>query len=312
MKRSCLAGCIVLTVLLLWSLPAAAETDVKRAKLAIEKVQAAVALQKQSRHLEAIGLFDAAWALSPHPKVLFFKTRSLMALERFEEALSDYRLIQKNAHDLEPEKLREVQKNVGICEEALRKTAVLIRTPGVDGAEVQVDGKPAGSSPVKVDLRKGSYRVRVSKAGFVATERALTVAGQTSLIVDVPLAAITLAKKEAPKEEAPKKDTSPLSASARRTWAWVTLGTGLATFGSGLGFLGNYTQKAMTDLEPDEEMQGQTVDLALGGVLAGVGVGLLTTSIVLFWRDGGEKEGLKTTFAPLPEGGFTVGLSGRW
>lgn len=109
-----LFGCLLLA-------PAARAqmTDAERAQAAVTRVKQGIALQQAGKHEEALPLFEQAWSLAPHPKSLFYKARSLMALKRYDDARATYQLIRKNRMDLEEDKLKEVEANLAVCEQQI-------------------------------------------------------------------------------------------------------------------------------------------------------------------------------------------------
>ena len=107
---------VLLALLLLAPAVRAQMTDADRAQAAVMRVKQGIALQQAGKHDEALPLFEQAWSLAPHPKSLFYKARSLMALKRYDEARATYLLIRKNGMDLEADKLKEVEANLALCE----------------------------------------------------------------------------------------------------------------------------------------------------------------------------------------------------
>ena len=92
--RSGLLRRLVLALLLVGALVApAADAYAGDAALSRELTDRGIALQRDGNHLGAVELFDAALVEFDHPKIRYFRAKSLRALERYEEALAEFELI---------------------------------------------------------------------------------------------------------------------------------------------------------------------------------------------------------------------------
>ena len=200
--------------------PAHAQPD-EREVAAVTLVKEAIALQRSGDHEAAVRLLDEAWTIDAHPKILFFKARSLMVLERWAEAHELYEMIRKNVRDLEQAKLDEVERNMALSAklaEQSKETLVTIEAPGVEGATVSLNGKLLGPAPQEARLKRGRYEVRIEHKDHHPFEQTLEVAGQDRLAVTAALG---------PRLEAPAV-TAATPSSAGQTWGWVATGTGAA------------------------------------------------------------------------------------
>jgi hypothetical protein len=255
----------------------------EREKRAVALVKEAVGLQRQGQHARAVEILDEAWTVDPHPKVLFYKGRSLMQLERFEEARSLYQMIKRSARDLEPAKLVEVRDHLARCEAMLKETRVRVVTPGAPpGARVLLDDRELGRAPLEVDLARGAYALRVEHEGFEPDTRPLRVEGQDELMVRVSLKALAVRVTKRPD---PAAGGSAARRPRDRTWAWIAMGAGAAALTGGGVFLGNNLYYETRSLRANQHLEGQGVDWAVGGVLTGLGAVLITTGIVLFVQE---------------------------
>ncbi len=79
------AAC-ALAALVLPAAPASA-TD---AQLALQLTERGIELQKAGQHARAVALFDAALAEYDHPKIRYFRAKSLRALARYDEAIAEF------------------------------------------------------------------------------------------------------------------------------------------------------------------------------------------------------------------------------
>ena len=148
MGRNLIAA--LFAVLLVVPTARAQMTDADRAQAAVARVKQGMALQQAGKHEEALPLFEQAWSLAPHPKSLFYKARSLMALKRYDDARATYQLIRKNRMDLEDDKLKEVEANLALCEQQV----VLKQPTPVPALVSPVVAKPApeAAKPAAADL----------------------------------------------------------------------------------------------------------------------------------------------------------------
>jgi hypothetical protein len=289
------------------TLAAAAPTDEDRARQAVAMALEGKALQEKGRHQEALKLLEEAWAVSPHPKILFYKGRSLVALKRYDEAQLTYKLIRRNVADLEQDKLAEVDRTLAWLEDQLKETLVRFEAPGLNGVAVKVDGVALGSAPVKRTFKRGTYTVRAEREGYLAADASFSVLGEAEKTVKLELKPLPVRVEARPGEGAtpPAAVTAPPS-STTRTWAWVTLGTGAAALATGGVLLGNYAVQAGKDLAPNQHLAGQSLDLGLGCTLAVAGAALVGTSVALFVKDARARQVPAVSLVPLPGGGALV------
>lgn len=281
-----------------------------------ERMDMAVQAQQADRHADAVRLFEALEADFPkgRAKIAFYRARSLLALERYEDARGIYRELAAAA-TLDDEKQVEVRKNLLLCDEALRTTHVRVMISGASAAALFVDGELRGRLPQTLELRKGSYRLAAEEAGYARVEREVMVTGQPSL--EVTLAMVPLSIAMDPAQGLPGSSVAldgsqgtQVASGARRTWAWVALGTGVATLAGGAGMLGHYFAKK-GQVREGEMLQNESVDLGVGGTLTAVGVGFVTTGLVLLF--GGESSSSAPVVGVSPlSGGVTGVVVGRW
>ena len=153
----------LLFVLLAFACPAAGadEPEAKRKERAFDLVRAAIALQEEGRYDLALKPLNEAVALFEHPKILFYKARSLTALERWQEAYDVWnRLMGSKA--LKEEQRDEVQQGwaraMAEIQEAERREAAASAeeaSPVVTRKEepVRADNDLSGSVDVKEERR---------------------------------------------------------------------------------------------------------------------------------------------------------------
>jgi hypothetical protein len=307
LSRSPWRWVILAAAICLYAAPAYAKAEPdEREVAAVTLVKEAIALQRSGDHEAAVRLLEEAWTIDAHPKILFFKARSLMVLERWSEAHELYVMIRKNVRDLEQGKLDEVERNMALSArlaEQSKETLVSIEAPRVPGAMVSLNGKPIGEAPRETRLKRGHYEIRIEHPEHHPFEQALEVSGQDRLAVTAALR---------PRVEAP---FAPLDApsSGRRTWGWIAAGSGAAVTAAGLGFLGNYLVQSSKDLEPNQRMRDAGLDQAIGGTLSAVGVGLVVTGVILLVTGDDPPAAAPSTpevgLAPISGGAF-LGVRG--
>ncbi len=56
-----------------------------------------------------------------------------------------------------------------------------------DGAEIEIDGSFAGTTPRSKSLRPGSYRIKIWKKGYTAWEREITLAAGEEIPLKIDL-----------------------------------------------------------------------------------------------------------------------------
>src|SRR5207253_743900 len=56
-----------------------------------------------------------------------------------------------------------------------------------DDAEIELDGKPAGRTPLTLQLNAGDHKITIKKIGFVTWERTLTLTAGSAIVVDAAL-----------------------------------------------------------------------------------------------------------------------------
>jgi PEGA domain len=264
-----------------------------------------IAEQEAGRHEVALTLFNRSLGEFDHPFTRFFKARSLVALARWVAGRELYRTLLAADETLGPKNHREVKESLARCERMLQETAVQVRTPPIKGARLLIDGRHQGNTPLVVRLRRGHYELRVEKEGYEPVARTIEVAGEPRLPLDLSLT------------PTPSSPTSPSSIdgavgapSARRPWAWTTLGVGAAMTAAGAGFLGNWASHQGDTLKDGQCLAGEGLDLAIGGSLAGVGLAGVGVGLYLLLREGAEAPPVALGLVPLPgQGAF---LSFAW
>jgi hypothetical protein len=213
----------------------------------------AVALARSGNYAEAVALFQKAYDLSADPMILYNIGQVAARMGDLPKAREALELFVKK--EKEPSALsrgRQALKDV-----MARWPGSLRITTGVQGALVEVDGKPFGRTPLDrvIELAPGPHVVKVFAKGKQPFERRVEVGSSESLDLPVTLkdepaqivpAPVVVVKK--PPKVVPKPAVAPNDLSGRvdvearakaskglSTTTWVLIGTGAAAvLGGGL------------------------------------------------------------------------------
>jgi tetratricopeptide (TPR) repeat protein len=271
---------------------AASEADVEQAR---QRFQRGAELYKEGSYDAALAEFSRAYELAPNYRVLY--NIAQVQLERHDYAAAlkcfeDY--LRQGGTDLPAERREQVEGEI----RGLRnRVSALTVTSNVAGAELSIDGAPAGVLPLDgpVIVSAGVRRLSLRKAGYAPSERTLNVVGgdKTELRLDLDDAR----SGAAPAPLAPAAQES--SGKSSKTGIWIGVAATAALTGTAVVF-GVLTTKADSDL--DDELatypgNRQAIDDARSklklyaaltdGFAAGAVVSaLVTTSFVLFGSSG--------------------------
>jgi tetratricopeptide (TPR) repeat protein len=178
----------------------------------------------------ALESYREAQELFPSYKIDYNIGVALQALKRPIEALTHLRRFLGQARGrAEAAKIEQCRRRIA----KLRDEVGGIRLTGAPpGAEVQIDGKAAGQTPLadEVYLMPGSHRVEVSATGYLPFEQTLQLEAG-----DHPTVTVTLRPREAPvpRHAAP---LPPAREPRRRVWTWVLTGGAAAALGVAVTF----------------------------------------------------------------------------
>jgi hypothetical protein len=204
------------------------------------------------------------------------------------------------------DKLLQEVKNAAykVVEDILKaQSGVVLLSVSEEGADISIDGKTVGSSPLKnLVIPAGPRDIRVAKEGFIDWVRTVQVTPKNVLTVDVtmiPSASFI-------------QDYEDRALSMRR-WAWITLATAIALEGAAIG-LRTYTYLNYDSIEKDYENENyggltaleyynkykddmdraEVMDYtALGMGLVGIGVSVVCLYLFLEGGDPGRYDQFK-------------------
>jgi hypothetical protein len=112
------------------------------------------------------------------------------------------------------------------------------------GAEVLVDGRTAGNTPVSVDLSAGQHKVTVRAPGYDGSERTVNVESGTNGVVAVDMAPAGVASGGGVRGPS-------------RMWAWTAMALGAVAVGAGFVAL-HYNGQFIECVQPAGAPQGDT------------------------------------------------------
>lgn len=148
----------------LWLAPGVALADAKTD--AEKQFRAGVSLQKVEDFEAAISAFEASLRLYPTKGAWFNLANCLRATHRYPEALSALERLQRDFGSELQDPLRSTVEMQMV--ELKNLTATLTIEIDRPGAEIAIDGRPVGTSPLTDPIRLGlgDHEVRATLAGF--------------------------------------------------------------------------------------------------------------------------------------------------
>jgi len=294
-----------------WLWTAGARADEAADKAEAERLfKAGVSLQKAEDFNAAIAAFESSLRLHPTKSALFNLANCLQAIHRYPEALSTLESLER---EYGGELVEPMKGRVAIQRAELENlTASLTIEVEPAGAEVRVDGKPVGTSPLEGPLRLtlGDHAIEVALAGYATEHRNVNLAPRENAAQSFQLGPEAPAPPAKPLAPAASPPPSPVPApspmadggttqaddgSSGRLAGWVLLGTGGALLVGGtatglyaLSLDGKleddcweehcHTSKRSDVNQLDHAVLATNVMLGLGVASAAVGALLLLTN----------------------------------
>jgi len=260
-------------------------------------------LYRAGRYREAIAEFEAAERLKPSPALQFNIGQSWEKLGDVEAALAAFARYLRL--DPQASNREAVERNVKVLEGRLavtgRQMMHVLTEPS--GAEVAVDGAPAGRSPVDAAFRPGPHTVAATAPGRQAARRDVVLLPQRSLEVRIDLEpapppppgagtpAALAATPPAPPLEATRPAPPPAPAEQKSWLGPIIAGSvGVVAAGAGvvMGLQARNAQNALlaggNDRAQADALQSKArSDATTANVLYGVaGAAVLTGGVLAF------------------------------
>lgn len=272
---------------------------VTRASIAETQEHEAAALEKEGRDAFSAGKFaeagekfDAANRLAPHAQLRF---NAALAWEKAREparAADAYEGALRQG-GLDDQRERRAQSALA----GLKETLGYVKVPRPVSGTLSIAHLSHAPIPAQFHLAPGQYKMDVESADGSKTTKTVSVKAGEVITVEVELESsepsVAVRTNEPSDSTPPPDDTQPVdptpTGSARKTWGWIAIGTGVV-LGGAAAYFGTQTTKAKSDYEDsnftdadarDRGVRNRTfTNIALGGAIVGVGVGsyLLLTS----------------------------------
>jgi len=199
-------------------------------------------LYKTGDYAHALGRFNSAYAAYPSPKLLFNIGQANRDLGRSVEALDAFEKFLTSVPDALPSTRAEAQSATDELKKNLGQLRIECETPG---AEISVDGKGVGATPLPglIWTIPGRHQVTAIHSGAApAIESVDSAAGETRMVT---MRLTVLAAPTSPVAPAPvvEVQTTPVQAPATsrgwwlgRKWAWIAAGSAVLVAGGATTF----------------------------------------------------------------------------
>ncbi len=243
---------------------------------------------REARYAEAIESFQRAHQLEPHAELAYNLGQAHEKLGDLTRAVASFREYLKLAPGADDRAV--VQTRIENLEQRLQATLPRLgvtSTPA--GARLEIDGKPAGTTPFVGALAAGEHELVLSIDGVRKTARKVVVgpSGTTELHVELEPA-------RSPSAPAPDVEQPASRAASPSLPTWIAFGAGAGALGAALGFelarrgAEDDAESATTQLEHQARFSDAEGHRDRARVFAGIGAALVITGGVLLWMDLGD------------------------
>jgi hypothetical protein len=227
--------------------PTTSERAIEEARARFQK---GVQLFREASFEGALAEFRRAYQLAPSYRILYNIGQVQFELHDHVEALKAFRqYLSEGGTEIAADRRAQVEADIQKLE---GRVAYVEVSTNADGAQVLIDDVPVGVSPLKgpVLVNSGPRRIAVSKAGYGATARNVTVAGGDRVKVALDLSdSASPRPPESSVRRSPGKDSG---SSSSHTAVWIGVGT-TAVLAVGTGAFALVTRDAKSEF--DQELQ---------------------------------------------------------
>jgi tetratricopeptide (TPR) repeat protein len=200
--------------------------------LARQRFQEAAQAYQEGRYSAAASLFEAADRLAPHPSTRYNAATAWEQAGEFARAATGYEA--SLALDrLDPGRREIAEERLASLKESLAR----VRIAQPLGALVTVDHVQRAPVPTIFYLRPGDYDIGVEYRGATSAQQKEVLAGQDyDLKLDLPFMATPAPPVPSPPPSTPVLPAAPPPdlGETQKTWAWVSVGTGIALGGAAI------------------------------------------------------------------------------
>ncbi|HET8542428.1 MAG TPA: PEGA domain-containing protein [Anaeromyxobacter sp.] len=229
-------------------------------------------LYRAGRWREAIDEFEAAYRLKPHGAIHFNVAQCREKLAEWPGALRAYEDYLREVPDAKDR--ASVRASMRKIEERLAAAGVqaLLVYTDPPGAELRLDGKARGKTPLHTVLPPGTYALALSLDGYEPVAEEVALALGASRVVDVvlkPARAGAAASAPAPPPAlkaappSPQVPVAPAAASRppqkRRVYTWIAAGAAAAAAATGayFGWSASKDEDALASMTDPDGSQAQ-------------------------------------------------------
>jgi tetratricopeptide (TPR) repeat protein len=285
--------------------PSVLAADAPDVAAARARFKRGVELYQVGRYRDAVAEFEAAYRLKPHGAIHFNVAQCREKLGEWPGALRAY-------HDYlaevpQADDRAEVRTSMRRIEERLAASGVqaLLVSSTPPGADVSIDGRARGATPLAIALPPGAYAVVVTSPGRATAVRQVDLTLEAHAIVEVAFAPETAAAAPgrppdltppvplpAPLALAPVTPAPP-HPEGRRVWTWVAAGAAVAAAAAGAYYGVTAQQKSdalLGSVHPSDEASALATDAQAASrnanILYGVAAGAAAAGVTLFFVEG--------------------------
>jgi hypothetical protein len=311
---------LLLTLSALFLAPALpADADKKTDKAARKAFKQGVKFFEAGQFDEAVESFREAYELQPAWKLLYNIGQGEAAAKRHGLALESFaQYLSEGGDALTPKRREEVLSEV----KRLRDMAGSLEIEAPDGAEVHVDGKPRGTTPLPGRIRVSAgvdHEVVLILGDDILLSKVVRVGGGESQLVTTTPEAPTVAPVPGIPPPAGKQDDGP---SPVATTGWVVAGVGAAVLVAG-GVTGGVALSKNKDIEDNcpggdcepayhDDVDSRDALATTSTVLIGVGAAAVVAGVLMLTVfDSDEDPSAEVALLPVlgPE---TAGAALEW
>lgn len=283
--------------------PARAEDDAAEAKARFRK---GADLYRAGKWREAIAEFEAAYRLKPHGAIHFNVAQCREKLAEWPGALRAYEDYLREVPDAKDR--AAVRASVRKVEEKLAAAGVqaLVVYTDPPGAELRLDGRSRGKTPLHTVLPPGTYALALALEGYEPVSQEVALALEASRVLDLVLrqappvaAAPPPDLKAAPPKAAsvplpPPPVPAPRPKEKRRVYTWIAAGAAGVALAAGayFGWAASQDEDALADMtEPNggdarKYAESAESNAKRANVMYAIAGGAAAAGVTLFFVEG--------------------------